>query len=261
MTTEAGGRQTAGGVQTGAIIAAAFAGYAKAFRPLLILAVISAAPGVVTQLVLDAGQSAMAWGFEVVLGALITAMTVLAGIVISDAALDGRAVSLGDAFARSGPAFGRMLGWSLVFAAAWVGVALIGVLGFAGVGSGSIPWAVVGALCLVAAVIVALVIMVRWSLFAQIIALEPRGSVGPFARSTQLVRGRFWAVALAWLGLVIFGIPGAALSYAAVDPQTRSIANPAAYWGSVALSIAALPLVTVGAVAVYRGLVGKQGTA
>ncbi|WP_314175605.1 DUF7544 domain-containing protein [Streptomyces winkii] len=121
--------------------------------------------------------------------------TAMLTIVISRAVL-GRSVSVGEAWRDSRPQLLRLFGLLfllplLVALAMFVGSAPGGVLLAAGVKSLGIALLLVG---LLAGVVAAVWIWVRFSLAAPALMLEKQGVITAMRRSAKLVRGSWWRV-------------------------------------------------------------------
>ena len=158
-------------------------------------------------------------------GAFVATLLGLLLSTLSTAVLTGfvtlvvsRAVLEQDTTLREGwellrPRLGRLLLTALVLAAASAGAVLLAVLVTAGLvaalgGAGG----ALGALLVLAAVGVAVLVYIRWSLATAVVVLEKTGVRTGLARSTVLVRGSFWRVfGILLLAVVIAAFVGQVL--------------------------------------------------
>ncbi|NBM17868.1 glycerophosphoryl diester phosphodiesterase membrane domain-containing protein [Streptomyces sp. GC420] len=125
-------------------------------------------------------------GVVTLLGMLVA--TAMLTMVISRAVL-GRSVSAGEAWRSARPRLLRLLGLTLVLPLIGAGIVTVGVL--PGVLVESAGLTVVG---LLAAAVVALWLMIRFSLASPALMLERQGITKSMSRSAKLVRGSWWRV-------------------------------------------------------------------
>lgn len=240
-------------MQMGTVIRASFGAYAKAFGPLLGLALAGVVPKVLASIVGANAGIAVAVALSL-FDLLAPVVLLILMFIISNAALQGRPAALGPAFEQLGQVLWRFLWWSFVVGAAIAGPVLIGIAGFASARSSDPVGLVIGIPLILAAGAASIWLLVRWSLAGLVVTLEPVGSIGPLGRSVQLVRGEFWRIVGISTALGAVGLPSVILTSLGTDMQTRQIVNPLVYWVGVAFGTLASPLGATGAVAIYRSL-------
>ncbi|MFB7493809.1 hypothetical protein ACFC09_03735 [Streptomyces sp. NPDC056161] len=129
--------------------------------------------------------------------------TALLTTVTSRAVL-GRPVTTGEAWREARPRIGRLIGLIFLLPLISLGIMLCGALpgilvGIAGAGDTAVfPLLVLG---LLAALVVVIWLMVRFSLASPALMLERQGVLKSMSRSTKLVRGSWWRV----LGIQLLG--------------------------------------------------------
>lgn len=153
----------------------------------------SASPGELTRAM---GEAMLSSGAVLLISLIATvAATALLTTVTSRAVL-GRPVSTGEAWRDARPQVVKLFGLilllpliaaAIVFAGALPGI-LVAVFGNAG---GGVALAVLGG---IAAGVVALWLMIRFSLASPALMLEKQGVVKSMSRSVKLVRGSWWRV-------------------------------------------------------------------
>ncbi|MFF9867735.1 glycerophosphoryl diester phosphodiesterase membrane domain-containing protein [Streptomyces sp. NPDC013953] len=120
------------------------------------------------------------------IGTLVT--TALLTVVISRSVL-GRQVNLSEAWAEARPRLPQLLGLTLLLPLMSAGIMAVGLL--PGLLTGSAPLAALGGL---AAFVVMIWLMIRFSLASPALMLERQGIVPAMRRSAKLVRGAWWRV-------------------------------------------------------------------
>ncbi|MDX3078254.1 glycerophosphoryl diester phosphodiesterase membrane domain-containing protein [Streptomyces sp. NPDC088354] len=137
-------------------------------------------------------------------GAGLTLIITLLGVVIATAMLTmvisravlGRQVTTGEAWSDARPQFARLLGLTLLIALIAVGILTVGIgpgvaLAVGGSVGAGLSLALFGGL---AALVVVVWLMIRFSLASPALMLEKQGVVKSMARSAKLVRGSWWRV-------------------------------------------------------------------
>lgn len=167
---------------------------------------------------------------------IVTAMLVVA---VSGAVL-GQRLGPGEVWHRVRSRVPAVLGLALLTTLAVVGVIILlavpSVLGFVLVGRG--VGSVLLGLGMLAGVVVAALLTVRWAFAGPVLLLEEQGVVSSLRRSWQLVRGSTWRVlGIVLLTQVIVGIGSTAISFPfamITGLVSSSSATPyASFWGNV----------------------------
>lgn len=150
-----------------------------------------------------AGSVAITIVTGVVLGIAGTAMTVIVqAVVVADVAhgVVAEKLTVGALWRRVRPAFWRLIGYTFLS----VGVILLAVAlvvgAVIGISFAALPVGIVlGILCVLAAIPLALWVTTKLLLVTPILVLERSGVFAAIARSWRLTRGRFWPALGVWI--------------------------------------------------------------
>ncbi|MEW2134058.1 hypothetical protein [Streptomyces sp. NPDC005435] len=149
-----------------------------------------------------------------VIGTLVVAAVLLLGSIfatglltsVTSQAVLGRPVSIGEAWNQARPQLLRLLGLLLLLAAIGLGIFAVGLapgILIASTGGSDVAMAATLFLGLIAAFLVIVWLMVRYSLAPSALMLERQGVLKSMSRSTKLVNGSWWRIfgiqLLAWI--------------------------------------------------------------
>ncbi|MFJ3782815.1 hypothetical protein [Streptomyces sp. NPDC090093] len=144
------------------------------------------------QLVDSARSSLIGLGPDTVVALVVLMVSSALLAVVAGRAVLGRPISLGTAWREARPHLPRLLGLTLLLAVMGAGIMLVGLLpGLVIGGAPGVALAVLGGL---AALLVDIWLMVRFSLASPALILERGGIVQALKRSTKLVRGSWWRI-------------------------------------------------------------------
>ncbi|MFE9686173.1 hypothetical protein [Streptomyces sp. NPDC006285] len=150
-----------------------------------------------------AGELTRALGETLLNSGVVVLITLLGTIVatallttVTSRAVLGKSVTTAEAWHDARPQLLKLVGLTFLLPLIAVAIAGVGVLpgllvGLAGGGDGAIALAVLGGL---AAAVVALWLMIRFSLASPALMLEKQGVLKSLSRSAKLVRGSWWRV-------------------------------------------------------------------
>ncbi|MGW0551271.1 DUF7544 domain-containing protein [Streptomyces altiplanensis] len=148
--------------------------------------------------------------------------TALLTMVVSRSVL-GRPVTLSDAWREAKPRLPQLLGLTLLLTAMTVGIMVVGIAPGFLLGSGAgIALSLLGGL---AAFVVTLWLMIRFSLASPALMLERQGIMKSLTRSAKLVSGAWWRIfgillltgLLTFIVSMIIAVPFGLIAYAADD--------------------------------------------
>ncbi|MFE9440841.1 hypothetical protein ACFYO2_17940 [Streptomyces sp. NPDC006602] len=142
------------------------------------------------------GDAMLGSGVVFVISLIGTVMATALLTTVTSRAVLGRPVTTGEAWRDARPQVVKLLGLILLLMLIAVGIVLVGVLpgilvAVSGAGGAGAALAVIGGL---GAGVVAVWLMMRFSLASPALMLEKQGIVKSMSRSTRLVRGSWWRV-------------------------------------------------------------------
>ncbi|GAA2964461.1 DUF7544 domain-containing protein [Streptomyces enissocaesilis] len=173
---------------------------------------------------LDAMQATLVGAFPSFVITLIATLftTALLTMVVSRSVL-GRPVTLSDAWREAKPRLPQLLGLTLLLTAMAVGIMAVGIV--PGVLLGSEAGIVLSLLGGLAAFVVTLWLMIRFSLASPALMLERQSIMKSLSRSAKLVSGAWWRIfgillltgLLTFIVSMIIAVPFGLIAYAADD--------------------------------------------
>lgn len=158
--------------------------------------------------------------------------TALLTVVISRSVL-GRPVTLAEAWREARPRLPHLLGLTLLLPLGSIAITTVGVLPGALIGGAGILLSVLGGL---AAVVVIIWLVIRFSLASPALVLERQGVIASLRRSAKLVQGTWWrifgitllTVLLAFLVNLVIVLPFTVIAFAVDGPGLSELFTGAA---------------------------------
>ncbi|MEV0177299.1 glycerophosphoryl diester phosphodiesterase membrane domain-containing protein [Streptomyces sp. NPDC050803] len=142
------------------------------------------------------GDAMLSYGVVSLVSLVGTVLATALLTTVASRAVLGRPVTIGEAWTAARPQVGRLFGLIFLLLLITFGIVAVGALpgilvAAAGAGEAGAALAALGSLC---AVVVAVWLVIRFSLASPALMLEKQGIVKSMSRSAKLVRGSWWRV-------------------------------------------------------------------